>query len=119
MNSEIVEFYREDPFDCLKDFIKAIQERALVYHTGMMEDRFDTHDDLLFALERAMRICSNCGVPQQEHLREIYISNSQKHSVKKDWSLSKFGYFLLVLNGNPNNPFLSRLELTIINRLIS
>jgi len=117
MNYHLVELSQTYSRSVLDDFVEAITDRELHYMASTLENvGFEPSEEITHAVERAMRICNNCGVPVREHFKTIYIADDAQHTVKKDWKLSKLAYSLAMLNGATDNPMVGRIQLEILSR---
>jgi len=107
---------RQSIFDELEE---AMIHRMLQFKaTSLHEAGFDTFEELNEAIERAMRVCRNAGIPVREHFKSVYISDENEHLVIQDWMLSRFAYLLVMLNGMPENPMVGQLQVRLIQNLI-
>jgi len=102
----------------LSEFLDALAERDLNFRTSSLEYIFDDVDEVIFAMKRAIQICNNCGLPIRNHFKAVYTADISIHSVKMEWKLSKLAYCLVILNGNPNNPVVGKMQLELIKQII-
>lgn len=99
--------------EVLQRLQESIMDRELHYFAseltelGVMEN-----DDMLQAINRAMQICRTNGIPVRAHFKSIYLSRGGQ--LFADWRLSDLGRKLVLLNGNPLNPVIARLQLEIL-----
>ena len=119
MNYHPVEFSQASSRSVLDEFMEALTDQELHFMASTLEDvGFEPSEEITHAVERAMRICNNCGVPVREHFKTIYIADEAQHTVKKDWKLSKLAYSLTMLNGATDNPIVGRIQLEMLSRYI-
>src|SRR5210317_1579637 len=118
MNKTLIEIYDQFPQSNLQNFIHALEELELDFRASSMESLFDGPNDILFAMKRAIQICNNCGLPLQKHIKVVYLADNSIHAIKIDWKLSKLCYCLALMNGNPENPIVGRLQLELLKHLI-
>lgn len=79
---------------------------------------FEPPEEIVYAVEKAMRICSHCGVSLSGNFKIIYIADEANHTVRRDWRLSKLAYSLVMLNGSTDNPIVGQMQLEILRRNI-
>lgn len=97
--------------------LEALRDRQLQFLAGNLRQMgFGPDHEVLHAVERAMRVCMSSGLPIREHFKPVYISH--RHTVSRDWLLSRLAYTLVMLNGAPDNPLVSRLQLSLIREAL-
>lgn len=100
----------------INQFAEAVLNNQLPYYAGMLEDAgFSLQQDVHQAMERTMKIFSVNGIPIEAHMKAIYVYSPARQSVVKDWKLSKMAYLLLLLNGNPDHPLVSRMQMELVS----
>lgn len=67
------------------------------------------------AMKRAIQICLYLRVPVQQHFRHIYVHGAAGH-VQDDWALSDLAFYLLLLNGEAQNPDVAFAQAYAIHR---
>ena len=103
-----------------REIEEAINDRKLLFKAGsLIEIGFASMPEVTAAVERAMKVCYNNGLDIQEHFKAIYISDNDKHTICRDWKLSKLAYTLVMINGACDNPMVGRLQLEILNRYLA
>ena len=118
ISNQIVELETGYSFSTIRDFVDAIVERDLYFNSQALENIYQSKEELAIAISRAMRICINTGLPIREHFRSIYISDDRNHSIKRNWKMSKIAYYLVLVNGNPDNPMVGHLQLELLKRMV-
>jgi len=103
----------------LDSFIEALRDKELSFKaSGLIEAGIDTHDALQNVIERAMLTCTVSGIDVSEHFKRIFISNSNGDPVVQDWMLSKFAYILVILNSNPANPTVGKIQIQLVRNYV-
>ncbi len=102
----------------LREFIEAIEQLDLHFSSTSLEHVYGQQDELEFAIERAIRVCNSLGMPLHKHFRKRFVSNIEVRTLKTDWNMSKLANSLTLMNGNPDNPMVSRMQLEILKRMI-
>jgi hypothetical protein len=119
MICNIIESFHAAASPVLDDFEEAIHNQHLHFLASTFENiGFQPPDQISQAVERAIRICNNCGLPAREHFKLIYIADDSDHTVRMDWRLSKFGYLLVMLNGTPDNPAVAHAQLEMLRKYL-
>ena len=103
----------------LDSFVEALRDKELSFKaSGLIEARIDTYDALQNVVDRAMLTCTIAGIDVSEHFKRIYISDSNGDHVAPDWMLSKFAYILVLLNCNPANPTVGKIQIQLIRNFV-
>jgi DNA-damage-inducible protein D len=61
----------------------------------------ETLERMQAALDRAMHICENAGLPVQSNFRPVY--RSQGDSIQTDYHLSDLASYLVIINADADN----------------
>ena len=69
-------------------------------------------DELGKAVERAMKICSTMNLPVRENFKKTYIYKDDQ--LQYDWRLSSLGKKLVLLNSDPSNLFVAKLQMKLM-----
>ena len=117
MNNTLIEFYDENLHPQLIEFVEAIVDRNLLFRASTLENIFKNKDEIYRAVERAVTIYCNNGMSIEQNFKMIYISDGDKKYIIKDWMLSKQAFCLVMLNGDPGNLNVGRVQLELLNRL--
>jgi hypothetical protein len=75
----------------------------------------DDPSEMESALKRAMQACRALNIPVKRNFRPVY--SYKNGEIIRDWKLSDFGKKLVLLNGDPNNPFVARMQVELIHNL--
>ena len=85
-------------------------QRLIYYASEVLERIGDTSETgLAEAIARTMQICSALDIAIDDNFKKIYRYNGQ-HLIT-DWQLSPLSCYLLLLNGNPMNPSVAKIQL--------
>ncbi len=116
---EIVQFdYRLNAV--LEAFEEALTYRELSYSlNGLKRYGFLSDTELLYAIKRAMGICNCLGIPTRNHFRYFFKVDGKTKDVIKQWKASKLGFYLVLCNGAPNNPFAGALQMEMLQHFLS
>lgn len=115
----IVEWFHASASPGLDDFEEAVRSQHLHFFASTLENiGFHLPDQVGHAVDRAIQICNNCGLPTREHFKLIYIADDSAHTVRRDWRLSKFGFLLVMLNGTPDNPAVAHAQLEMLRKYL-
>ncbi len=115
---EIVEIYNSHLSQNIIEFIEAIIEKELLFNSESLQNVYPSEQELGTAIERAMRICYNQGIPLEKHFRIRYVSNQNQHTVTRVWKMSKLAYCLTLINGSPDNLTVGRMQWELINKML-
>ena len=104
-------------YDYLDEVLSAQQirqvrhhQRLLYYASEVMERLGDiSANDFAETLLRTMKICSALDIPINDNFKKIYRYDGEK--MITDWQLSPLACYLLLLNGNPMNPAVAKIQL--------
>jgi hypothetical protein len=103
----------------LDSFIEALRDKELSFKaSGLIEAGIDKYDALENVIDRAMLTCTIAGIDVSEHFKRIYVSESNGDYVAKDWMLSKFAYVLVLLNCNPDNPTVGKIQIQLTRNYV-
>ena len=117
MKTTLIEFYDKNYHPQLIEFIEAMVDRDLLFRASSLETVFKNSEEINRAVERAVTIYCNNNLPIQDNFKMIYISDDERKYVIKDWMLSKQAFCLVMLNGDPGNLNIGRIQLELLNRL--
>jgi hypothetical protein len=71
-----------------------------------------TNEDYENTLFRTFKICSSLDISINENFKKVYRYDGEK--MITDWQLSPLACYLLMLNGNPMNPSVAKIQLFAI-----
>ena len=93
MINQITEFSRYDKSRLIQAFEEALIDHELyLTATSLYDMGFQRDEEIYLAVERAMKICDMNGLPIREHFRTIYVADDERHTVIRDWKLSKLAH---------------------------
>ena len=75
----------------------------------------ENSEEMEKAVVRAIKACRAVRIPIRKNFKEIYVS--QRGRVYRDWRLSALGRKLVLINANPSNPVVARLQVELVGRL--
>ena len=116
MKTTLIEFYEKNSHPHLVEFIEAMADRDLSFRASSLESIFRNTEEINRAVERAVNIYCNNNMPIQDNFKMIYISDDERKYVIKDWMLSKQAFCLVMLNGDPGNLSVGRIQLELLKR---
>ncbi|MAU25907.1 MAG: hypothetical protein CMH48_05815 [Muricauda sp.] len=108
----------------LKAVLEAFGEALIASDLSYSLDKlrrygFSGDQELSLAVKRALQICATLGLDTRKHFRYIYIVDLAERCVYREWRASKFGFYLVLCNGNPKNPFVGALQMEMLKEFIS
>lgn len=85
--------------------------QKLAYYASEIAERMGevSTNDFSDTLFRTFKICSALDIPIDENFKKIYRYDGQQ--MVMDWQLSSLACYLLMLNGNPMNPSVAKVQL--------
>lgn len=100
----------------MEEFVDAYILDSLQYRVSDFFDLgMEDEDELAEAINRAIRVCKSSGVSVEENFRSIYIVG--EHGILRDWMLSILARRLILLNANPSNPIVARLQIKLLKNI--
>ncbi|GAB4246388.1 MAG: hypothetical protein Tsb0034_25330 [Ekhidna sp.] len=102
----------------IRTFIEAIEQLDMQFTSASLENIYRSDRDMEMAIARAMRVCRNIGLPLERHFRRRYLANSSQHTLQTDWKMSKVAYCLALVNGNPDNPMVGRIQWELLRKMV-
>lgn len=118
MNKMLVEIYDINSHRMFSEFLDALDESNLNFRTSSLEIIFEDQGEVYLAIKRAMQIFNTCGLPIRNHFKAVYTADISIQSVKVEWKLSKLAYCLVILNGNPDNPVVGKMQVELLKQII-
>ena len=87
------------------------RHQKLVYYASEVIERMGepATTDFSETLFRTFKICAALDVPIDENFKKIYRFDGEK--MIKDWLMSPLACYLLMVNGNPMNPAVAKVQL--------
>jgi hypothetical protein len=85
-------------------------QKLAYYASDIMERMGETStDSMADTMLRTFKICSALDISINENFKKIYRYDGQR--MVPDWQISPLGCYLLMLNGNPLNPAVAKVQL--------
>jgi len=107
--------YEYSSFRALQEFIDSFQERNCKYYASEVfkDENFDEEETIYKAIDRAIKACISINLSVGQHFKTVY--KSVNDDIYIDWKMSAFGCYLALINGDPTNPMIARLQMEIIS----
>ncbi len=111
--------YGQRPQPSLEAFLEAYEYSGLQYSSKrLLRYGFDTREAIETALQRAVCICKSRGIPVKKHFRYFYQVDMVNRQVSREWRMSKLGYYLLLCNGAPGNPYVAAFQMEMLREIM-
>ena len=108
--------YEKRSSEAIDDFSKAVTDTELRYYaSSLIELGIGSMDEIHGAIGRAMQICNALHVPARSHFKVIYLYKNG--TLITDWRLSEMARKLILLNADPANPVVAKIQLRLLNGL--
>ncbi|MEO9870585.1 hypothetical protein [Ekhidna sp.] len=104
--------------ETMLDFIEAIRNREFLYRASSLMETDEQFDQMVEAVNRAMKACLLRKIPIHDHFQGIYLTNAKTHETIQDWKLSRLGYVLVILNGDPRNQLVAKTQIELAKSLL-
>ena len=114
---QVIVSQREIP-KSIEQFLEMLAEKELNFYADTLENVYASSDELNSAVVKAIRICQSMGLPLNEHFKAVYLYDNDSHSVRRDWKLSRLAYYLSIINGNPANPIVGRMQIELLGQFM-
>ncbi|HRG52012.1 MAG TPA: hypothetical protein PLL00_04185 [Bacteroidia bacterium] len=98
----------ENIFQSLQD--KSRDPELLYYASDIEQSMGFTDDDMETAIERAFQACSTMHITIEDHFKPIFRTDNS-HELLNDWKLSSLACYLLIINANPSNSNVAKVQL--------
>jgi hypothetical protein len=87
------------------------RHQKLAYYASEIAERMGelSNEDFSNTLFRTFKICAALDIPIDDNFKKIYRYDGQK--MVMDWQLSPLACYLLMVNGNPMNPSVAKVQL--------
>lgn len=107
-----------DEILAIRQIGQASRHIALRYYASDLMQRLGAADDPQSrseAVYRTMKICHAAGIPLDKNFRRVYVYSGS--TMESDWMLSSLASFLFLLNGDPEEPFVAKAQLSMILKM--
>jgi DNA-damage-inducible protein D len=103
------------PQDTLDEILENIYDTELRFLASELFS-YGFHDapELESAINKALRVCRSAGISVRKNFKPVYTYKDEV--MVCDWYLSDLGRKLVLLNGDPNNPFVAQFQVKLISR---
>lgn len=106
--------------EVLESFEEALDFNTLQYSLEALEQfGFEDLDSIQTAVGRAIRVCKGLGIEPRKHFRYYYSVDLQSREACRQWRVSKLGFYLVLCNGEPVNPYVGSFQLYILRKLLN
>lgn len=103
----------------LEAFNEAIAHRELCYDLSTLTHYgFSDSDEINLALKRTMAVFKGLGVDPKKHFGYFYRVDISKGQTSREWKASKIGFYLVLCNGLPRNPYTGALQVEILTTFL-
>ena len=110
-------FYYESPYSYAQEQLEESVFNSGLNHLAseLFMYGLNNSDTLDSAIRRAMMICRSVNIPVRRNFRPVY--SFKNGEMISDWRLTDLARKLVLLNGDPENPFVARLQVELINKI--
>ena len=95
------------------EYWDTLNDTRLKYLAGDLHQYAISNDEIQEAVDRAVKVCKATGIPIRENFKPVFVCRN--HEIEQDWRLSPLGRKLVMLNANPANPYVARLQMELVN----
>lgn len=101
-----------DPWESIFDSLqqKETVPELLYYASDIELSMGFSEEELEEAIERAFQACTSLQISIDDHFKAIYRSDNL-HEMVTDWKLSPLACYLLIINANPANTKVAKVQL--------
>lgn len=102
-------------YDPWENIFNSLQQKnatpELLYYASEIEQSMGfSVEDLEAAIERAFQACTSMHISIDKNFHPIFRSDDQ-HEMVPDWKLSSLACYLLIINANPANSNVAKVQL--------
>ena len=101
----------------LELFLDMVHTSQMTYWASDQLSKGLKPDDIRQAVRRGMMACKNGGLDFHRHFKMMYTSSNQGVSFD-DCKRTKLGYRLTILNANPRNKYVARVQIKFAQRQV-
>lgn len=103
----------------LEAFNEALTHRELQYElSSLTRYGFSDMEEIDLALKRTMAVCKGLGVDPKKHFGYFYRVDMVKGQTSREWRASKLGFYLVLSNGLPRNPYTGALQVEMLTSFL-
>lgn len=104
----------------LEAFEEALTHRQLNYGLSALKRYgFQSDAEITISLKRAMAVCNGLGIDPKRHFGYFYKVDMLNRQAIREWKASKLGFYLVLCNGSPANPFTGALQFETLTEFLS
>jgi hypothetical protein len=106
--------------DIFEAFEEAVDFKNLHYSAYSLQ-RFGFEDDaaINLAVNRAIRVCKSLDINPRKHFRPYYKVDLVTRQTSREWRVSKMGFYLVLCNGEPGNPYVGAFQLKLLREVMA
>ncbi|MBT8219830.1 MAG: hypothetical protein KJP00_08395 [Bacteroidia bacterium] len=105
-----------DPIESIEDFVDMYYASEMQYLASDLLDNGLSPIHIREAVRSAMTACRNAGKEVRRHFSPVY--TEQRGTVINDCKLSKTGYGLVLMNADPEVPFVANWQLQVVKSFL-
>lgn len=100
-------------------FLEGLRYQKLKYYASELSQAIaiESFEELKSAVNRAMNACRAQQLETDDHFKPIY--RCEESQLINDWKLSPLAYCLVLINSNPSNPQVARLQLQLVSKIMN
>jgi hypothetical protein len=104
----------------LEAFEEALDFSGLCYSSQDLQAYgFEDDHSVQVAVKRAMQLCRSLEIEPKRHFRLLYNVDMKNCQAFRQWRVSRLGFYLVLCNGAPTNPFVGAFQMKLIRKLIA
>lgn len=108
--------YGQKQGQSLDDFLTALTDVELCFYASSLLDMgFQNMNEVYDAIGRAMKFFNALHIPSKAHFKIVYLYRNG--DILIDWLLSPMARKLVLLNADPGNPLVARIQLQLLEHL--
>lgn len=107
---------RQEGDTAFTQFLDNLRSRQLNYLASDLIQEGLGPRDIVEAIRRATASCRTAGLEVDEHFKPLY--SSYRGSLVRDCKLSRFGYYLTVINARPDSEITARWQQKLLEDLL-
>lgn len=111
--------YQPRPQSALEAFEEAFEYSGLNYASKKLgRYGLDGPVEVEQAVQRAVCVCKSLGLPVKKHFRYFYQVDMINREVRREWKMSKLGFYLALCNGAPANPYVAAFQMEMLREIM-
>jgi hypothetical protein len=109
-----ITIYTKERPRSLNHFIDAYVHHNLRYYASDLQAVGLTMPaDIYIAVGRALKACQSLNIAANEHIKTVYLFRDG--TIYSDWLLSPLGLKLVLLNADPTNSVVAKIQMRLLN----